>query len=252
MDTELLTGKRVLVTGAGTGIGAATARLFGAAGAHVGVHYRQAREAAEAVATSIREAGGQAHLMAGDLQERSVRQTLVRDFIGTYGGVDVLVNNAGACYDYAHFTDLGEDSWDLTMGLNAKAPFFLSRYAFLDMKSRLNGRIINISSVSQKYGGPRSLHYCSSKAALDAMTIGFAREGAQYNILVNSIRCGLIDTGMHRLIDGYSDEQFQQRMEKVPLKRAGTPDDIARMVLFLAGASGNFITGEVFTVAGGD
>lgn len=252
METESLRGKRVLVTGAGTGIGAATARMFGAAGAYVGVHYRQAHGAAEDIATFIREAGGQAHLLAGDLQDRTVRETLVRDFIDIYGGVDVLVNNAGACYEYAHFTELNEESWDLTMTLNAKAPFFLSRHAFLDMKSRRGGRIVNISSVSQKYGGPRSLHYCASKAALDALTIGFAREGAQYNILVNSIRCGLIDTGMHRLIDGYSDEQFQQRMEKVPLKRAGSPDDVARMALFLAGESGDFITGEVFTVAGGD
>lgn len=252
MDTESLAGKRVLVTGAGTGIGAATARMFGAAGAYVGVHYRQARDAAEAVASYIRDAGGRAHLIAGDLQKQSVRRTLVSDFVRVYGGVDVLVNNAGACYEYAHFTELDEESWDLTMALNAKTPFFLTREAFLDMKSRGNGRIINISSVSQKYGGARSLHYCASKAALDALTIGFAREGAQHNILVNSIRCGLIDTGMHRLVDGYSDEQFQQRLDKVPLKRAGSPDDIARMALFLAGESGNFITGEVFTVAGGD
>lgn len=252
LDTESLVGKRVLVTGGGTGIGAATARLFGAAGAYVGVHYRQARESAEAVARFIREAGGQAHLIEGDLQDQSVRQTLVRDFVHIYGGVDVLVNNAGACYEYAHFTELEEGSWDLTMTLNAKAPFFLSRSAFLDMKPRGNGRIINISSVSQKYGGARSLHYCASKAALDALTVGFAREGAQYNILVNSIRCGLIDTGMHQIVDGYSPEQFKQRLEKVPLKRAGSPDDVARMALFLAGESGNFITGEVFAVAGGD
>ncbi len=244
--------RRVLVTGASTGIGAATARMFGAAGACVGVHYRQAREGAEAVAASIREAGGQAHVMAGDLQDGAVRRTLVSDFVRASGGIDVLVNNAGACYGYAHFTELDEDSWDHTLALNAKAPFFLSREAFLDMTLRGWGRIINISSVSQKYGGPRSLHYSASKAALDALTVGLAREGAQYNILVNSIRCGLIETGMHRRVDGYSDELFQKRLDKVLLKRAGSPDDIARMALFLAGESGNFITGEIFTVAGGD
>lgn len=247
-----LAGKRVLVTGGSTGIGAATARMFGAAGAYVGVHYRDSHDAAESVARSINASGGQAHLIAGDLQERTVRETLVRDFVSVCGGVDVLVNNAGACYGYRHFTELDEESWDMTLALNAKAPFFLSRQAFLDMKKRGDGRIINISSVAPKYGGPRSLHYCASKAALDALTIGLAREGAQYNILVNSIRCGLIDTGMNLRVDGYSEEQFKKRTEMVPLKRAGSPEDIGRMALFLAGESGNFITGEIFTVAGGD
>ena len=252
VDGISLGDKRVLVTGASTGIGAATARLLGAAGACVGVHYRQAREAAEAVADAIRGAGGQAHLLAGDLQDDAVRRTLVGDFVRACGGIDILVNNAGACYGYEHFASLNEQSWDLTLTLNAKTPFFLSRDAFADMKPRGWGRIINISSVSQKYAGGRSLHYAASKAALDTLTLGFAREGAPHNILVNSIRCGVIATGMHTRIEGYSDDLFRERVGKIPLKRAGMPDDIARMALFLASDHGNFITGEIFTVAGGD
>lgn len=244
--------KRVLVTGAASGIGAATARLFGAAGACVGVHYRQGRDGAEAVARAVRDSGGEAHLFPGDLQDAAVRGGLVGEFVRICGRIDVLINNAGACYGYEHFVDLDEASWDLTLTLNAKAPFFLGRQAFAHMKASGGGRIVNISSAAQKYAGARSLHYAASKAALDVITLGLAREGAQHNILVNSIRCGVIETGMHNRVAGYSDEAFRQRIDKIPLKRAGTPDDIARMAAFLASAGGDFITGEILTVAGGD
>lgn len=249
---QSIRGKRVLVTGAGVGIGAAIAEFFAQHGGVVGVHYRQHREAAETLVERIRRTGGQAHLFAGDLQDPAVRRTLVDDFVREYGAIDVLVNNAGACYGYRHFSELDEDSWDRTMSLNAKAPFFLSRQAFKHMRENGGGRILNISSVAMKYGGPRSLHYAASKSALDALTIGFAKEGAKYNILVNSIRCGVIDTAMHTQIEGYSAELFRKRIEMIALKRAGTPLDVARMALFLASECGDFITGEVFTVAGGD
>ena len=96
------------------------------------------------------------------------------------------------------------------------------------------------------------MHYVAAKAALENLTLGFAKEGAEHNILVNTVRCGVIDTPMRTRIAGYSEEDFQKRINLVPLKRAGKPQDIARMVLFLAAETGNFITGEIFTVAGGD
>jgi 3-oxoacyl-[acyl-carrier protein] reductase len=249
---DAVKGKRVLVTGAGVGIGAAIAELFARHGALVGVHYRQHREAAETLWAAIGRAGGRACLFSGDLEDERIRRTLVADFVRECGSIDVLVNNAGACYGYRHFLDLDEEAWDRTMSVNAKAAFFLSREAFRHMKENGGGRIINISSVATKYGGPRSLHYAASKAALDVLTVGFAREGAQYGILVNSIRCGVIDTAMHQRIEGYSPELFRKRIEMIALKRPGTPLDVARMALFLASECGDFITGEVFTVAGGD
>ena len=137
--------------------------------------------------------------------------------------------------------------------MNAKAPFFLSGEVFDSMKDQGGGRIINISSVNVKYGGgAKSIHYVASKAALESITRGFAREGAKYNILVNTIRPGVIDTPMHTNIRGYSRKDFQKRIALVPLKRMGKPIDIARMALFLASEAGDFITGEIFTIAGGD
>ena len=121
------------------------------------------------------------------------------------------------------------------------------------MKEQKAGRVLNIISVNVKYGGSaNSMHYVAAKAALDNLTLGFAKEGAPYNILVNSIRCGFIDTPMRKNTAGYSEQDMQKRIALIPLKRIGQPIDIASMALFLASESANFITGEIFTVAGGD
>lgn len=229
------------------------AKLFASHGAHVGIHYNSGEEKAISLLREIRENGGKAELFQGDLLDQNVRENLVNSFIQTFGGIDVLINNAGAVYGYKHFSELDEGSWDKSFSLNVKAPFYLLKNAFAHMKQNGGGRLINISSVSVKYGGSqKSFHYSSAKAALDNLTVGFARAGAEHNILVNSIRCGVIITPMHTRIEGYTEEQFRKRIELIPLKRPGKPIDIARKALFLASESGNFITGEIFAVAGGD
>lgn len=248
-----LQGKKILVTGSSTGIGAAIATLFAHYGAEVGVHYNKSKKDAIAVAKRISGLGIKAYLFQADLTRAGDRDELVGKFMKIYGGIDVLVNNAGALYEYKHFSGLSEKSWDKTFALNVKAPFYLIGQAFEYMKKNKGGRIINISTASVKYGGSLyNIHYCASKAALDTMTVGFSRAGAEYGILVNSIRCGLIDTPMQDKIPGYREERFQKRVSLVPLKRPGRPEDIARMAVFLASSAGDFITGQVFTVSGGD
>ncbi|MHA2282082.1 MAG: SDR family NAD(P)-dependent oxidoreductase [Promethearchaeota archaeon] len=250
---ESLKDKKVLVTGASTGIGAAIAELFAHYGAHVGVHYRSSQKATEAVLKKVRNLSGWGMAFQGDLLESSIYKNLVRTFIDACGGIDVLVNNAGAIYDYIHFSQLQEESFDRTFTLNVKAPFYLIREAFSFMEKTGGGRIINITTASVKYGGsPFNIHYCASKSALDTLTIGFARAGTKYGILVNSIRCGLIATPMHTKIPGYSEDRFKDRISLIPLKRAGLPKEIARMVVFLASKGGDFITGQNFSVSGGD
>ncbi len=245
--------KKVLITGASGGIGYSMAKLFASYGACVGLHYNSQKEKAMELLKEIRDNSEKAELFQGNLLYQRVRKNLVKSFVKTFGGIDVLINNAGDINEYKHFSELDEKSWDHIFNLNVKAPFYLSTSAFQFMKENNGGRIINISSVNVKYGGSgKSLYYSAAKAALDNLTIGFAREGAKYNILVNSIRCGLIDTPMRTKVKGYTEDQFKKRIGLVPLKRAGRPIDIARMALFLASESGNFITSEIFTVAGGD
>jgi len=247
---EDLKGKKVLVTGASSGIGACIADLLGSYGAVVGVHYRSNENGAMDIVSNINKQGGKAETFRGDLLVASVRANLLKSFIDVFGGIDVLINNAGGVYGFKHFLELDEESWDNTFALNTKTPFFLAKDAFFFMKEQGGGKIINISSISAKYGGsPQTLHYGAAKAALDSLTIGLARAGAPYNILVNSIRGGFMDTPFHKKI-GRSD--LEKRIELIPLKRAGQPIDIARMVLFLASEAGDYITGEVFTIPGGD
>jgi len=252
---EDMKNKKVLITGASGGIGSCMAKLFANHGASVGLHYRGEDDKKEVIKTleEIQKKSGKAEIFQADFLNSQDRKNLIKAFIEKFGGIEVLINNAGAAFAYEHFSELDEKTWDNTFNLNVKAPFYLSGEAFNYMKEHGGGRIINISSANVKYGGSaKSFHYCASKAALDTLTVSFAREGAKYNILVNSIRCGVIDTPMRTKIEGYNEENFKKRINLIPLKRAGKPIDIARMALFLASESGNFITGEIFTVAGGD
>jgi len=246
-------GKTVLITGASGGIGACMAKLFADHGARVGLHYNSAEEKAKQLAEEIRRNGGTEELFQGDLLDQHVREDLIDRFVRVFGRIDILINNAGTVFSHVHFSKLDEATWDATFDLNVKAPFYLSSRAFEHMKRQGGGRIINISSITVKYGGSATgFHYSAAKAALDNLTIGLARIGAEHQILVNAIRCGVIDTPLRTRISGYSEDRFRERVAMIPLKRAGQPIDIARMALFLASESGSFITGEIFNVAGGD
>ena len=243
-------GKRVLITGASTGIGACIAELFASHGANVGIHYNKSETEANDVLQRIKCHGGNATILQANLLSNSSYKKLVDSFIDTFGGIDVLVNNAGGIYGFKHFLELDEESWDDTFTLNVKSSFFIAKESFSFMRSHGGGKIINISSISAKYGGSEnSMHYGAAKAALDAITKGLSRAGTEYNILVNSVRAGFVDTPFHKKIGR---ENIDERINLTPLKRAGEPIDIAKMVLFLASEAGDYITGETFTVAGGD
>ncbi|WP_319508442.1 SDR family oxidoreductase [uncultured Methanolobus sp.] len=243
-------GKKILVTGASTGIGACTAELLASRGATVGLHYNRSSKEANDLLQRIYEFGGTAAILQADLLDASSHKSLVDAFICSFGGLDVLVNNAGGIHGFKHFLEMDDASWDDTFMINVKAPFFIAKEAFAFMKDNGGGKIINISSISAKYGGSsHSMHYGAAKAALDSLTKGMSRHGAEYNILVNSIRAGFVDTPFHKKINR---QNIDERVRSIPLKKAGEPIDIARMVLFLASEAGDYVTGETFTVAGGD
>lgn len=248
-----LKGKKVLITGATGDIGQEITKEFSKNGAIVGIHYNKNKEEAEKIKRVIEKSGGKAEIFKADLINSKERDLLINLFVNKFGRIDILVNNAGAVFKQEPLHLLDEKTWDDTFSLNLKAPFFLTKKAFEYMIPKHFGRIINISSVNVKYGGSgRSIHYVAAKAGLETITITFAKEGAKHNILVNAIRCGMIDTNMRKKVKGYTEEDYNKRKDLILLKRAGKPEDIARMVIFLASDAGNFITKEIFTIAGGD
>jgi 3-oxoacyl-[acyl-carrier protein] reductase len=247
---EEIRNKRVLITGASSGIGACTAEIFAYYGATVGIQYNSSDRDAKDLGKKISDQFSSPFLIKADLLNPDERNSVVQTFIDNTGGIDVLVNSAGAIIGTHHFLKMDDDSWDKTLNLNLKAPFFLARSAFSDMITHGGGRIISISSIAAKYGGSASsIHYGAAKAGVEAVTRTLAREGAQYNILVNAIEPGVIETDFHKKIGRLS---LEERVQSIPLKRAGKPLDVARLCVFLASEAGNYITGQVYGVTGGD
>jgi len=247
---EISKGLRVLITGASGGIGKEIATTFGDYGASVGIHYNNNKNEALDLAQYIKSVGGLASIFSKDLIDLNDQSNLIQDFVNEYGGIDVLVNNAGANIGNRNFLEIDTNSLIDTMNLNYIAPFLLSREAFKFMKDSGGGRIVNISSISAKYGGSlQSMHYAAAKSALESLTISFSKAGAEYNILVNTVRPGFIDTAFHKKAPKHN---ISERLDLIPLKRMGTPKDIAQMVLFLTSPAANYITGQVFSVSGGE
>jgi len=248
-----LAGRRALVTGASTGIGLAIAWALVAAGACVGLHHRRPATEMTAVLDELRAGGGAVHPLQGDLTDPAVPARLVADFVALAGGLDLLVNNAGGVYGYTDFRDLSEADWNATFALNVTAPMLLTRSAWPHLQATGSGRVVNISTAAVGYAGSaRSVHYVAAKAALEATTRTLAKAGAADGILVNAVRCGVIATDMHARIDGYDTARWQERLKLVPLGRAGTPEEVAEMVLFLLGPHGAFVTGQIVGVTGGE
>lgn len=245
-----LHGKKVLITGASSGIGLCIAELFSFYGAVVGIHYNQNQDEAEKIYQKIKTNGNSAFLLRADLLDNNSLSSLVPLFIDKTGGLDILINNAGGVFGNEYFLDMDIESWNKTLAINLTAPFFLSKAAFSFMKDHHGGKIINISSIAAKYGGSaRTTHYGAAKGGLEAVTKTLAREGASHNILVNAIRPGVIDTTFHKKIGRSS---LDEKVKTIPLKRAGKPIDIAQLCLFLGSACGDYITGQIYDVTGGD
>jgi len=248
-DTSLA-GKRILVTGASSGIGMETALRVAAQGAAVGVHYYRHRDAAISVVEQIRRSGGSAVALCADLLDRNRTRALVPEAMEALGGLDGLVNNAGGILRPRQILEIDDADWDQTFELNVHAPFVLAQGAFAHMLGHGGGRIVNVSSIGVKFGGSAtSLHYSAAKSALEGLTIGLCKAGAPHGILVNAIRPGVTATPSWM---STPEDTFDQRVALVPLKRAGTPEEIASMIVYLLSPAATFITGQVFAVSGGE
>lgn len=233
-----------IITGCNSMIGAAIARRLLDDGFDIAAHYHKGHERVDELAARY---PGRVLPLQAELDERGVVSIMES---AKSINVRVLVNNAATIVSETPADKLNWDIFGKTFAVNAIAPAMLALGCFERMKSG-GGKIVNISSVAAKYGGGETtLHYGMSKAALDALTANLARRGAQHGILVNSIRPGVMDTDFHaRNTPG---KDMKKRTAMVPLKRLGNPDELAAMVGHLVSKNGDFITGEIITIAGGD
>ena len=243
----LLENRVAIVTGAGRGIGAATARRLAQEGAKVVVSDIDA-DVGQSVADAIRSAGGTAEFLRCDVSKPAEDEQLVRDVVATFGQLDVLVNNA-AIAPRIPIEDMTEEWFDRIVNVNLKSVFFLTRAAAEAMKPKRYGRIICLSSTGGRIGGViNATVYGSTKAGILAMTKSFARHYAPHGILVNAVAPGAVDT---RLMSNMGKEALQGVTESGPLKRLANPAEIASVIAFLASDQSSWVTGSTVDVNGG-
>ena len=246
-----LRGKAVLVTGASTGIGAEVAKGFGRYGARVAVHYNRSEAAAEAVATGVREAGGEAIVVQGDVTRKADLQRIIDRTVGAFGSLDVLVNNAGDVVERRPFDEADDAFIDHVMDLNARSVVTACQLALRQFKRQGGGVIINTTSLAARQaGGPGSAIYGASKAFAQSLTRYLARDYARDNIRVNAVAPGFVMTPLHER--STTPEQRQAMAARVPMGRGGLPEDLVGAYLFLASdAMSGWITGATIDVNGG-
>lgn len=246
-----MTEQRVVwVTGGSTGIGRATCAEFAGAGYDVAVHYNSSQGEAEKTAEIVREAGGEALLVQGDVADAQAVSRMVEEIEDRYGRIDVLVNNAGSLVARASLQEMEEELWDRVMAVNLKSVYLCAQAVLGPMKRQGAGKIINVSSVAARNGGGAGASaYATAKAGVSTLTRALAKELVSENILVNAVEPGVISTPFH---DRFSTPEMRQKLtQSIPLGREGYPEETARVILFLASPASSYMLGQVLEVNGG-
>jgi len=247
-----LEGKVAIITGAATGIGRATALLFAGEGASVVIADVNEDDAQRTVA-NIEDEGGSARFVQADVSEAQDVQALMERAGEEMGGIDVIVNNAGAQRSGA-VTEFEESEWDLLMRVNPRSCFLGAKYGVPHLRERGGGSIVNVSSLAGLKGGPGMTAYSASKGAIIAFTRALAEELAPDNIRANSVCPGWIDTPFNEPAIEFMGGRAQQEemvQQTVPLKRQGTPEEIAPGILYLASDASSYVTGQELVIDGG-
>jgi 3-oxoacyl-[acyl-carrier protein] reductase len=243
-----------IVTGASRGIGAASAVEFARRGYDVTIAARDG-EGVEHVAAQVRGLGGQALAVVGDLADMAFAERVVRETIATYSRIDVLVNNA-AWRELLTLRTLTLESWERTLRICLTVPAFMARWAAEQMERQGHGVIINVSSIQADMAGGFATPYIAAKGGLDSLTFDLAALYGPVGIRAVSVRPGAIDTEMNRDYKdpagaSVSDRTRSHAEDMIPLRRQGTPEEIARAVAWLASDEASYITGTTITVDGG-
>ena len=237
-----------LITGASSGIGAASATAFGARGARVLIHYNLQESEAQRIIERVRDAGGHGELLRADLTTMDGVRSLVQALAGRR--IDILVNNAGSLIRRTPVLNFTEELWEKVLTLNLTSAFFLAKAVLAGMVERKSGFVVNVSSVAARNGGGLgALAYASAKGALSTMTMGLAKEFAPFGIRINAVSPGTIDTNYHR---SFSNDQMLNAVKSAtPMARLGTAEEVADVILFLCSNDARFIQGQVIEVNGG-
>ena len=242
-----LSGKIALVTGASRGIGAVVAARLAEAGARVGVNFHASADAATVVVDSINKAGGEAFLVGGDVSQEDKAKAVINNLVEHFGGIDILINNAGINKDQLLIRMKPED-FDSVISVNLRGAFLCTRFAMTHLIRQRSGRVINMSSVVGLSGNPGQANYAAAKAGLIGLTKAVAREVASRNVTVNALAPGYITTAM---VDELSEATQAKILERIPMGRFGKPEDVAEAVVFLCSDGAGYITGQVLTIDGG-
>jgi len=238
-----------LVTGSSRGVGRAIALAYAREGAKVMVNYTSNEKAAKEVVEAIQKMGSQAVAVKADVAKKVEVEALVKATVDHFGGIDVLVNNAGFTRP-ALMTKMTEQQWDEVVDLHLKGAFLCTQAAAQHMIAKNRGKIINITSVAGVVGTVGQINYSAAKGGVISMTKSMARELARYNICANVISLGIVTTDMSEKIT--TDEKLKEvYMNRILLKRFAEPEDVTPAFVFLASDEGNYITGQLICVDGG-
>ncbi len=247
MDTLFdFRGKTALVTGASSGIGAATAELLAQLGARVALSFHRNKDGAESVAKRI----GEAVVFEADVRNSEAARQLVHDAEAALGSLDVLVNNAGSLLERVPLLQISEERWDEILDLNLKSALICSQAAAPGMVKRGRGSIVNIVSIAGRNGGgPGAGAYAIAKGALITLTKGLAKELAPSGVRVNAVSPGVIDTPFHEVFS--TPEMMRNFVKTIPLGRVGQSSEVAQVIAFLASDAASYLVGETIEVNGG-
>lgn len=242
-----LKGKVALVTGGGRGIGRAISLALAQEGAKVCVNYFHSKDAAEEVAKRIKENKGEAISYKADVSKLEEVNRMVEELNKKFGRIDILINNAGLNID-KYLMIMNEEEWDKVIDVNLKGTFNCSKAISRVMIGQRSGNIVNISSVSAISGAAGQTNYSAAKGGMISFTKSLARELAPFGIRVNALAPGLIDTEM---VKKMPKEMLDRILKITPLKRMGTPEEVAKVVVFLVSEEACYITGQVIRIDGG-
>ncbi|GIO66783.1 3-oxoacyl-[acyl-carrier-protein] reductase [Paenibacillus sp. JTLBN-2024] len=242
-----LQGQAALVTGASRGIGRSIALALAEAGANVAVNYSGSEAAAQAVVDEIKQLGVEAFAVQANVGQSDQAENLIKEVTNVFGRIDILVNNAGITRDNL-IMRMKEEEFDQVIETNLKGVFNCLKSASRPMMKQRYGRIINISSVVGVLGNAGQANYVAAKAGVIGLTKSSARELASRGITVNCVAPGFIDTDMTREL---SDELRDKMIRDIPLARLGRPEEIAKVVVFLASEGASYMTGQTLHVDGG-